>query len=81
MCTDLQFDIPHAKLSEKLTPIERAKLDLANAYALNSIFFQYLATRGVSIKDHPLKVFTSTKLHSVVTTHLMLYIMIGISTN
>merc|ERR1712142_1066395 len=52
---NLQFDIPDAKLSEKLTPIERAKLDLANAYALNSIFFQYLATRGVSIKDHPLK--------------------------
>jgi len=51
----LQFEIPHAKLSERLTPIERAKLDLANAYALNSIFFQYLATRGVSIKEHPLK--------------------------
>merc|ERR1711915_552808 len=52
---NLQFDIPHAKISESLTPLERAKLDLANAYALNSIFFQYLSTRGVSIKDSALK--------------------------
>jgi len=52
---NIQFAIPHAKLSENLTPIDRAKLDLANAYALNSIFFQYLTTRGVSIKEHPLK--------------------------
>merc|ERR1712135_167447 len=44
----LQFQVPHSKLAEQLTPLERAKLDLANAYALNSIFFQYLATRGTS---------------------------------
>ncbi|XP_016124331.1 nuclear nucleic acid-binding protein C1D isoform X2 [Sinocyclocheilus grahami] len=39
----------------QLDPLERAKLDLMSAYALNSMFWMYLVTQGVNPKDHAIK--------------------------
>ncbi|KAL1263413.1 hypothetical protein QQF64_006152 [Cirrhinus molitorella] len=39
----------------KLDPLDRAKLDLMSAYALNSMFWMYLVTQGVNPKDHAIK--------------------------
>ncbi|XP_056148066.1 nuclear nucleic acid-binding protein C1D [Lampris incognitus] len=40
---------------QKLDPLEQAKLDLMSAYALNSLFWMYLVTKGVNPKDHGIK--------------------------
>ncbi|XP_016304997.1 nuclear nucleic acid-binding protein C1D-like [Sinocyclocheilus anshuiensis] len=39
----------------QLDPLDRAKLDLMSAYALNSMFWMYLVTQGVNPKDHAIK--------------------------
>ncbi|ROI15175.1 Nuclear nucleic acid-binding protein C1D [Anabarilius grahami] len=41
--------------SDKLDPLDQAKLDLMSAYALNSMFWMYLVTQGVNPKDHAIK--------------------------
>ncbi|KAN0009883.1 hypothetical protein ACTFIU_007193 [Dictyostelium citrinum] len=49
------FKVPLKEHQGSLTPIENAKLNIAVAYALNSLFFMYLQTQGVSPHDHPVK--------------------------
>lgn len=40
---------------ENLDPLEQASLLLLNTYTLNSLFWTFLATQGVSLSDHPIK--------------------------
>ncbi|KAM9946739.1 hypothetical protein ACTFIY_002671 [Dictyostelium cf. discoideum] len=49
------FKVPLKEHQASLTPIENAKLNITVAYALNSLFFMYLQTQGVSPHDHPVK--------------------------
>ncbi|XP_069787868.1 nuclear nucleic acid-binding protein C1D [Narcine bancroftii] len=44
-----------SELLQKLDPLEQAKMDLASAYALNSLFWIYLVTRGINPKEHAVK--------------------------
>ncbi|XP_051868066.1 nuclear nucleic acid-binding protein C1D [Pristis pectinata] len=46
---------PRSELLQKLDPLEQAKLDLASAYALNSLFWIYLVTQGINPKEHAVK--------------------------
>eukprot|EP00049_Salpingoeca_infusionum_P001816 m.51123 g.51123 ORF g.51123 m.51123 type:complete len:179 (+) comp11225_c0_seq1:48-584(+) len=46
---------PHGALRAKMSPIEVAKLDLTTAFTINSLFWTYLAARGVDPKTHPVK--------------------------
>ncbi|XP_022081459.1 nuclear nucleic acid-binding protein C1D-like [Acanthaster planci] len=39
----------------KLQTLDRAKLELVSAYAINSMFWMYLCTQGVNPRDHPIK--------------------------
>ncbi|XP_052587388.1 nuclear nucleic acid-binding protein C1D-like [Peromyscus californicus insignis] len=43
------------ELLQKLDPLEQAKVDLVFAYKLNSMFWVYLATQGVNLKEHLVK--------------------------
>eukprot|EP01134_Creolimax_fragrantissima_P001237 CFRG1237T1 len=43
------------ELQAKLTPEERAQLELAVAYATSSMFWMYLTTTGVDARTHPIK--------------------------
>uniref|UniRef100_A0A4W3K118 Nuclear nucleic acid-binding protein C1D n=1 Tax=Callorhinchus milii TaxID=7868 RepID=A0A4W3K118_CALMI len=54
------MSVPRSELLQKLDPVEQAKLDLASAYTLNSMFWIYLITRGVNPKEHAVK----QELHS-----------------
>uniref|UniRef100_UPI00398EDC3F nuclear nucleic acid-binding protein C1D isoform X2 n=1 Tax=Pristiophorus japonicus TaxID=55135 RepID=UPI00398EDC3F len=49
------MSVPRSELLQKLDPLEQAKLDLASAYALNSMFWIYLVTQGINPKEHPVK--------------------------
>ncbi|CAI9544398.1 unnamed protein product [Staurois parvus] len=49
------MSVPKSELLQKLDPEEQAKLDLASAYTLNSLFWVYLVTQGVNPKEHPVK--------------------------
>ncbi|KAF2071225.1 hypothetical protein CYY_007459 [Polysphondylium violaceum] len=49
------FKVSLKEHQEKLTPVESAKLNITVAYALNSLFFMYLQTQGVSPHDHQVK--------------------------
>ncbi|XP_007890461.2 nuclear nucleic acid-binding protein C1D [Callorhinchus milii] len=49
------MSVPRSELLQKLDPVEQAKLDLASAYTLNSMFWIYLITRGVNPKEHAVK--------------------------
>ncbi|KAN0030026.1 hypothetical protein ACTA71_008170 [Dictyostelium dimigraforme] len=49
------FKVPLKEHQGSLTPIENAKLNITVAYALNSLFYMYLQTQGVSPHDHPVK--------------------------
>ncbi|XP_015916076.1 nuclear nucleic acid-binding protein C1D [Parasteatoda tepidariorum] len=40
----------------KLSPLDRARLNLASGYALNSLFWMFLNTLGVNPKDHGIRV-------------------------
>ncbi|XP_059842161.1 nuclear nucleic acid-binding protein C1D [Hemitrygon akajei] len=46
---------PRSEQLQKLDPLEQAKLDLASAYALNSLFWIYLVTQGINPKEHAVK--------------------------
>ncbi|XP_059696947.1 nuclear nucleic acid-binding protein C1D isoform X3 [Haemorhous mexicanus] len=49
------MSVSRSDLSQKLDPLEQAKLDLVSVYALNSMFWVYLATQGINPKEHPVK--------------------------
>ncbi|XP_067900386.1 nuclear nucleic acid-binding protein C1D [Heterodontus francisci] len=49
------MSVPRSELLQKLDPLEQAKLDLASAYALNSMFWIYLITQGINPKEHAVK--------------------------
>ncbi|XP_078086527.1 nuclear nucleic acid-binding protein C1D [Mustelus asterias] len=49
------MSVPRSELLQKLDPLEQAKLDLASAYALNSMFWIYLITQGINPKEHGVK--------------------------
>ncbi|EGC30095.1 hypothetical protein DICPUDRAFT_158214 [Dictyostelium purpureum] len=49
------FKVPLKEHQQSLSPIESAKLNITIAYALNSLFFMYLQTQGVSPHDHQVK--------------------------
>lgn len=40
---------------ENLDPLEQASLLLQNTYTLNSLYWMFLTTQGVSLTDHPIK--------------------------
>ena len=39
----------------RLSPLEHAKLELTLAYAMNSLFWMYLATQGKKPSEHPVR--------------------------
>eukprot|EP01137_Pigoraptor_chileana_P012407 Opistho-2@64784 len=45
----------HEMRSKLEDPVDRAKFELTLAYAMNSLFWMYLNTQGVSPADHPVK--------------------------
>ncbi|XP_078001140.1 nuclear nucleic acid-binding protein C1D-like [Glandiceps talaboti] len=50
------LDTSLSEIQEKVTdPLDKAKLDLVAAYAINSMFWMYLTTQGINPKDHPIK--------------------------
>jgi len=49
------FKVSLKEHQEKLSPVESAKLNITVAYALNSLFFMYLQTQGVSPHEHQVK--------------------------
>mmetsp|Transcript_7702 Transcript_7702/g.8840 ORF Transcript_7702/g.8840 Transcript_7702/m.8840 type:complete len:173 (-) Transcript_7702:59-577(-) len=46
---------PLDEVMSQLTPVENAKLNMAYGYAINSLFYMYLKTQGVSPDEHPVK--------------------------
>ncbi|XP_062427396.1 nuclear nucleic acid-binding protein C1D isoform X5 [Rhea pennata] len=64
---ETMMSVSRSELLQKLEPLEQAKLDLVSAYALNSMFWVYLATQGINPKEHPVKqelIFYSILLHN-----------------
>ncbi|XP_043221415.1 nuclear nucleic acid-binding protein C1D-like isoform X1 [Amphibalanus amphitrite] len=51
---------------QSMTPLQRAKYDLVSAYAMNSLFWIYLRTRGEDTQEHGIK----TELERLKTTML-----------
>jgi len=49
------FKTPCKETLSKLSELEAAKLQVAMAYAINTLIFLYLKTEGVSPSDHPVK--------------------------
>ncbi|KAM5164869.1 nuclear nucleic acid-binding protein C1D [Mantella aurantiaca] len=49
------MSVSKSELLQSLDPVEQAKLDMASAYTLNSLFWVYLITQGVNPKEHPVK--------------------------
>eukprot|EP01125_Pyxidicula_operculata_P021263 TRINITY_DN811_c0_g1_i1.p1 TRINITY_DN811_c0_g1~~TRINITY_DN811_c0_g1_i1.p1 ORF type:complete len:189 (+),score=43.94 TRINITY_DN811_c0_g1_i1:693-1259(+) len=47
------FAVELKELMSRLTPFEGAKLNIAMAYTLCSLFYMYLKTQGISPADHP----------------------------
>jgi len=43
------------ELEAKLSPLERARLELTSAFAMNSLFWMYLYMRGENPREHPIK--------------------------
>lgn len=43
------------EVQEKMTSLEKAKTELVSLYAINSLFWMYLCTQGVDLKEHPIK--------------------------
>ncbi|CAC5401713.1 C1D [Mytilus coruscus] len=48
-------DVPQNELNEKMTPLDKAKLDLTGAYTINSLFWMYLNVCGINPKEHAVK--------------------------
>ncbi|KAJ8044459.1 Nuclear nucleic acid-binding protein C1D [Holothuria leucospilota] len=42
-------------VQDKMTCLEKAKVELVSLYAINSLFWMYLCTQGVDTKEHPIK--------------------------
>ncbi|XP_033641212.1 nuclear nucleic acid-binding protein C1D-like [Asterias rubens] len=42
-------------LNCKLQALDRAKMELVSAYAINSMFWMYLCTHGINPREHPIK--------------------------
>uniref|UniRef100_UPI0037E98E6D nuclear nucleic acid-binding protein C1D n=1 Tax=Semicossyphus pulcher TaxID=241346 RepID=UPI0037E98E6D len=49
------MSMPRNELTQKLDPLDQAKLDLMSAYTLNSLFWMYLVTQGVNPREHGIK--------------------------
>ncbi|KAH3758159.1 nuclear nucleic acid-binding protein C1D [Pelomyxa schiedti] len=47
------FEVSLQELKEKLQPVDQAKLHMTLAYAINSLFYMFLKTQGVSTQNHP----------------------------
>ena len=47
--------VPRSELQERLDPLDRAKIDLVSAYAINSLFWMLLRTLGENPKDGDVK--------------------------
>ncbi|XP_072032228.1 nuclear nucleic acid-binding protein C1D-like [Amphiura filiformis] len=43
------------EIHNQLTPLDRAKLDLVSAYAINSLFWVYLGTQGINPREHAIR--------------------------
>lgn len=43
------------ELTRGMSPLETARLNVTCAYTLNTLFFIYLKTQGISTSDHPVK--------------------------
>mmetsp|Transcript_11239 Transcript_11239/g.21944 ORF Transcript_11239/g.21944 Transcript_11239/m.21944 type:complete len:183 (-) Transcript_11239:1433-1981(-) len=46
---------PRKDVAQDLSATENAKLNLVYGYSLNSLFYMYLKTQGVSPKEHPVR--------------------------
>ncbi|KAJ3045356.1 DNA-binding protein c1d [Rhizophlyctis rosea] len=46
---------PLEQLRPRLEPLDRAKLEITLAFAINTLAFNYLRTEGIPPKDHPVK--------------------------
>jgi len=44
---------PMKEIAKKLTPLEKAKFNIAMAYFLNALFYMYLRVQGVDPSTHP----------------------------
>ncbi|XP_033734431.1 nuclear nucleic acid-binding protein C1D-like [Pecten maximus] len=49
------LEVPESELHEKLSPLDKAKLDLVGAYTINSLFWMYLNVCGEKPKEHAVK--------------------------
>eukprot|EP00743_Colponemidia_sp_Colp-15_P005202 GILK01005597.1.p1 GENE.GILK01005597.1~~GILK01005597.1.p1 ORF type:complete len:145 (+),score=27.61 GILK01005597.1:46-435(+) len=49
------FETDINDLSAKLSPLESAKLNVMLAYGMDTLFYLYLKTQGVSPLEHPIK--------------------------
>uniref|UniRef100_A0A8C6WW80 Nuclear nucleic acid-binding protein C1D n=1 Tax=Neogobius melanostomus TaxID=47308 RepID=A0A8C6WW80_9GOBI len=49
------ISMPRNDLLQKLDPLDQAKLDLMSVYTLNSLFWMYLVTQGLSPREHGIK--------------------------
>jgi len=49
------FEVPMEELSNRMTEVEKAKLNIVMAYAINALFYVYLRTQGCNPNDHPVK--------------------------
>lgn len=49
------FSTPMEELHKKLAPFEIAKLSIIMAYSINTLFYVYLKTQGISPSSHPVK--------------------------
>lgn len=49
------YDKPFEEITQDMTALEKAKLDIMAVYSAYSLFWSYLRTKGVDMKDHPVK--------------------------
>ncbi|XP_072165233.1 nuclear nucleic acid-binding protein C1D-like [Diadema setosum] len=49
------FSVSLADIHRKMDVLDKAKLQLVSAYAINSLFWMYLCTQGVDPRQHPIK--------------------------
>ncbi|XP_002737233.1 nuclear nucleic acid-binding protein C1D-like [Saccoglossus kowalevskii] len=50
------LETPHSEIQEVVCdPLDKAKIDLVAAYAMNAMFWIYLTMQGVNPREHPIK--------------------------
>ncbi|XP_037072753.1 nuclear nucleic acid-binding protein C1D-like [Pollicipes pollicipes] len=49
------LSIPLEESYQSMSPLDRARYDLVSAYAVNSLFWVYLRTRGEDAREHGIK--------------------------